>query len=672
MALSSELVSQYAKLTVNNNKKQTPRESTVYGTTVIYEGKTYVKLDGSDLLTPVQTTSATSDGDRVSVSIKNHAATITGNLSDPSASSTIVQEQGTKISEFDIIVADKVTVKELDAVNGRIDNLVSDNVVITGKLDANEALIKDLTADNVVIKDSLTAQNATIENLKTTKLDANVADIKYATIESLDAINADIYNLNATYGEFEDLVADRFEAVEATIKSLEVGDLSAQYADIEFANIGEAAIGNFLAKSGMIDDLIVSDGHVTGELVGVKIRGDLIIAETIQADKLVVKGEDGLYYRLNVEGGATVSERVSEEDLQNGLDGTIIIAQSVTADKVYVDDLYAFDATIGGFKITDHSLYSGVKESVNNTTTGVYLDKEGQINFGNARDFVKFYKTTNEEGTDEHRLEIAASEFRMSATGKTIEQEMVKMTTDSRTSIVEDCEQIILGAMKNYTKTGDFETFRQTTEATLKLLSDEMTLKFTETTNQIASVNSDLQDKFNTITKYFTFDINGLTIGQIDNPNKVVLDNDVITILVNGIEVIKFDSNGKALVSEIVILRRANIFGLDIDETDTNINSIYTGITIPIEILEQPKSVSIKNGENAVFTTRAKGNDISYQWQEYMNNNWVNTPYDVGKTNTLVLYRPAISAGRQFRCLVTDRHGNTLATNTVVLNVSVT
>lgn len=671
MALSSELVSQYAKLTVNNNKKQTPSESTVYGTTVIYEGKTYVKLDGSDLLTPIQTTSSTSDGDRVSVSIKNHTATITGNLSDPSASSTIVQEQGAKISEFDIIVADKVTVKELDAINGRIDNLVSDNVVITGKLDANEATIKDLTADNVVIRDSLTAQNATIENLKTTKLDASVADIIYADIENLKANYASIYYVDATYGEFEDLTTKKFTAIEAEIDKLAVGDLSTTYADIEFANIKDAAIENFLAKSGMIEDLIVSDGHVTGDLVGVRIHGDLITAGTLQADKLVILGEDGLYYRLNVNslGEATAS---ADEKYQNGLDGSVIIAQSVTANKIHVTDLYAFDATIGGFNITDHSLYSGVKESVENSTTGVYLDKEGQVNFGNARDFVKFYKTINEEGTEEHRLEIAASEFRMSATGKTIEQEMVKMTTDSRTSIVEDCEQIILGAMENYTKTGDFETFRQTTEATLKLLSDEMTLKITETTNQIASVNSDLQDKFNTITKYFTFDINGLTIGQIDNPNKVVLDNDVITILVNGIEVIKFDSNGKALVSEIVILRRANIFGLDIDETDTNINAIYTGITIPIEILEQPKSLSIKNGESATFSTLAKGNDISYQWQEYINSAWSNLSYDVAKTNTLILYKPGINAGRQFRCLVTDRHGNTLATNTVVLNVSVT
>lgn len=417
MALSNELISQYAKVSAGNNKKQARTESTVYGTTKIVDGKQYVKLDGSDLLTPVQSASSVSDNDRVSVNIKNHTATITGNLSDPSASSNTVKEQGDKITEFDIIVADKVTVDELNAVNGRIDNLVSENVTITGRLDANEATIKDLNADNVVIKETLTAQDVEIENLTTTTLKAKDAELIYATITELEATNAYVYNLEATYGDFQVLTTQRLEAVEATIDTLTVENFDATYVRIDYANIEEADIKNFYAKFGMIEDVVIEDGQVTGDLVGVRISGDLITAGTLKADKLVIKGEDGLYYKLNVEGGATVSERVSEEDLQNGLDGSVIIAQSVTADKIYVSDLYAFGATIGGFHITDSSLYSGVKESIDNTTDGVYLDKEGQINFGNMHDFVKFYKTTNDKNEEIRKLEISASSIKLQSEG---------------------------------------------------------------------------------------------------------------------------------------------------------------------------------------------------------------------------------------------------------------
>ena len=113
MGLSNDLISQFVKVTKDNTKQKT--ESTVYGETVYYKGETYVKLDGSELLTPVKSTTDTIPGDRVAVMIKDHTATITGNLSSPSARKSQVDGIGNKISEFEIVIADKVSTKELDA-----------------------------------------------------------------------------------------------------------------------------------------------------------------------------------------------------------------------------------------------------------------------------------------------------------------------------------------------------------------------------------------------------------------------------------------------------------------------------------------------------------------------------------------------------------------------------
>lgn len=100
MGLSSELISQFAKIT-NDEKPKKSEAITLYGEVVELEEMICVRFDGAEELTPVTTivekddtgeivnykygAASVKSGDRVSVSLKNHSATITGNLSDPPA-----------------------------------------------------------------------------------------------------------------------------------------------------------------------------------------------------------------------------------------------------------------------------------------------------------------------------------------------------------------------------------------------------------------------------------------------------------------------------------------------------------------------------------------------------------------------------------------------------------
>lgn len=114
MGLSNKMVSEFVKVTKDTPKA--PNTST-YGKVVIYDDNKYVQLDGSDLLTPADTTVHVNDGERVTVSINGHTATINGNLSDISASNgdlmqfkvntngmflTLKDEFDTKMSDFKI------------------------------------------------------------------------------------------------------------------------------------------------------------------------------------------------------------------------------------------------------------------------------------------------------------------------------------------------------------------------------------------------------------------------------------------------------------------------------------------------------------------------------------------------------------------------------------------
>lgn len=447
MSLSNELISQFVKTTKDDSSDK-QKDSKLFGTIVEYGGDKYVRLDGSDLLTPISTTTDVSNDERVTVEIKNHAAIVTGNLTAPSAKKEDLDDAVDQISDFEIVIADKVDTDELNAEIGRIDDLISDTIT------ANEGRFEDLEADNLQINEKLTATDAAIENLEATKLDAEIADLTYATIENLDATNANIYNLSAAYGEFEDLTTEKFIAFDAAINDLETNKLSAvdadlKYANIDFSNIGEAAIEELFSKSGIIEDLVVSEGHITGQLVGVTISGDLIEGNTIKADKLVVLGSDGLYYKLNVNAETVATEQTE----YNSLNGSIITANTITAEKINVDDLVAFNATIGGFKITNSAIYSGVKSSIDNSTNGVYLDKDGQISIGNSNQFVTFYKDaeTNtyklaisagsgnnyirayEDENGDFKVQISASQIKLGAGDKDLEEslaETIKSTVE--------------------------------------------------------------------------------------------------------------------------------------------------------------------------------------------------------------------------------------------------
>lgn len=439
MALSHELISQFAKIVKGDTKQST--ESTVYGTVITDgNGNKYVKLDGSDQLTPLSdderpsadsTTTSANEGERVSVLIKNHTATVTGNISSPAVRSddfNDLSDQVDEIKQFDIVIADQVQANE-----AYIKKLQTDKAEV-GDLTAATAKITELEADNITIKNELSVAKIDVDDLKANKIDVEVANAKFATIENLKATNAAVDNLSANHAAFETVTTDKLTAIDASILKLDTEKLSAEqasltYANIDFSNIGEAAVKKIFSDSGIIKDLVVSEGHITGELVGVTIKGDLIEAGTVKADRLVVKGSDGIYYKLNIESGATTSEEVSEEDLKNGLHGDAIIAHTITAEKIHVDDLIAFGATIGNFKIGTNSIYSGVKSSIDNSTRGIYLDTDGQAYIGDESNFIKFYKDSD----GSYKLAISAESMIFSSSSKSVQETIddVKSDVDS-------------------------------------------------------------------------------------------------------------------------------------------------------------------------------------------------------------------------------------------------
>ena len=352
--LSTDLVKQFVEST--HDETETKEPSRFYGTASVRPDGIYVILDGSTIPTPVSMATDAQTGDRVLVEIVNHQARVIQNINKSNSDIVAGRIEHDETGVFQELRVGKEYVDTLIASDITADSIVADR-----------AKIEDLEAENVTINKKLTAAEASIGDLETNKLSAEDADIRYL--------------------------------------------------NVDFSKIDKAWLQEFYAQSGIIKDLVIGESTVTGHLVGVTISGDLIEGNTVKADKLVIKGEDGLYYKLNIEGGSTVTEKLTKEMLQNGLDGNNIIANTITAEKISVDDLIAFDATIGGFNIGSNSIYSGVKDSINNTTRGIYLDTEGQLYFGDDTNYIRYYKAAD----GKYKL-VVSSESVMFGNGISVEE----------------------------------------------------------------------------------------------------------------------------------------------------------------------------------------------------------------------------------------------------------
>ena len=152
---------------------------------------------------------------------------------------------------------------------------------------------------------------------------------KHPLIGTISKDNQDFKVLFKDYAHFKVVTANAVEAIKGTFETLDT-----KYANIDMANIGTAWVEDLLVKGSFIaKEVDAGTGQFTKYLAGVRIHGDLIEANTLRANTLIIRGDDGIYRRLNIDslGQATVD---SDPKYNQGLDGSIIVAESITATKI--------------------------------------------------------------------------------------------------------------------------------------------------------------------------------------------------------------------------------------------------------------------------------------------------------------------------------------------------
>ncbi len=153
-----------------------------------------------------------------------------------------------------------------------------------------------------------------------------------------------------------------------------------------------------------------------------------------------------------------------------------------------------------------------------------------------ASDIAHSNQSSTQEQFDKQQQEIHKNEGNLNDLKQSVKEQI--------TSAIKTCEGIIFSALERYVETSNFEQFKKEVSSQLSIMADEISMKFTETTEKIENVNGELQGKYESISKIIRATIDGIIIGASNSDTQLHLDNDLIEILVAGLAEVWIDKSG--------------------------------------------------------------------------------------------------------------------------------
>lgn len=303
-------------------------------------------------------------------------------VTDEESETTI---KGEMTQAMEQLAADLVTAKDaiihrakitdLEAGTATIEKAIIDtgsaNNFAAAKLKFDTAIGGSFSAEQIIALDAAFT-SVTTGTINASNLKAKVAAFESALVGTLTA-----EEIKSASGMFET----------AIVNQLYVANLDAGYANIDFANVTTAAISQAWVKDLFVRGGFVSQTGTVYNLVGVHINGDLIEANTLRADALLLQGENGLYYKINVDAlGETTAS--SDPKYQQALDGSAIVAHSITADQLTVNNIVGTSGWInlaaGVFAYVNATNGRGIVWDGTNLTISADTITLGNVNLGPA------------------------------------------------------------------------------------------------------------------------------------------------------------------------------------------------------------------------------------------------------------------------------------------------
>lgn len=177
-------------------------------------------------------------------------------------------------------------------------------------------------------------------------------------------------------------------------------------------------------------------------------------------------------------------------DLSNGIISTPSFYIDSTGTAAFKGDITTDSGNIGGFVIGASAIHSKDKSSVASISQGIYFANDGQFNFGNADQYIKFYQVS--EG--KYKLAIAVEDLYIGSANVADAISDAKNTADNAASVASSAKS----------------TAESASSAASTANSTANAAKSTADTARKEASNA-----AKTATNYMKFDNSGLTVGDL-------------------------------------------------------------------------------------------------------------------------------------------------------------
>lgn len=250
-------------------------------------------------------------------------------------------------------------------------NLLGRQVIEARHISA-DSIRADMIQAGAVTADKIAAGAVTAEKVAAGAIEADKIAAEAVTADKIAAGAVTAEKVAAGAIEADKIAAgavdtDKLAAGAVTAEKIEAGSITADRMQAK----------TITAESGILADGVVgtaqiADGSITSAKI-VELSADVITAGTLSVKRLILVGEDGLIYNINATASGLTAEELTDEKYQNQINGTVIVAKSITA------------AQIAAESITGNEILAGSITAGNIDVAGLFAD-EATIAAINAMD----------------------------------------------------------------------------------------------------------------------------------------------------------------------------------------------------------------------------------------------------------------------------------------------
>ena len=615
---TAELLSELVKATTEEHPKRKKKDTNLYGTVVIYDGKTYVKIDGSDMLTPVFTTSEMNAGDRVVLKITDHNATVTGNITNPSTSGKGIDDRILQVeSDFEQkldgfkmeVTGSFVSNDDLNTVKQELSDLADSKIS-----EANQALRSDFTNLENRIQTSQSAFEQDFNSFKTT-----VAGT-YLTKQEFE--DSDVGNLASSVTRLEQDLTSFKTTVSGTYVTNETYNADNKTFRDQITDISD----NIIAFDESITDLYGRTTDLDTDITGLNntvgniqttISGHTTSIGSLQQS--VTQFEQDLTgFKTTVAGTYLTKQEFEDSDVGS-------LSASISS---LEQDLTGFKTTVAGTYVTSETHQA----DINNLNTDI---TELNTNFTNAKKDIDANKTNiGTLQTSFSTLEQDLTGFRSTVASTYVTKDTYNDTNDTLTSAISGNASDISSLTTRVSQveqtadkisfivaSGDSASSMVLTDEFYSLVSDNITLTADKITVEgLTSVNENfkiLLDGTCEVTDLVvtnSISVNSVSAEDFNIPYLTRSLNRDLTVYINSTKT--YDNPDYNLENENTFTSFADFIAI----CPRNLNGYKVTIGMQTDITENVALGSLVNGEIVI---NMKGHSL----KGYISGNKRNTRY---------------------------------------------